>query len=243
MSIIKKSSAALAVAATMTMGLTACGKDAPPAKDAWNKAQDKLGTYKSMAVSADGTDDKNKKTAMTINGTVDGKSTDMTMKGDTGSAEIRVIGDKTYMKGDKGFWSSTSGGTDATAEKMVDKWVEMPSSQSKTTDSPFKEMIKEFQDDNSDFNKKMLSDKATVESDSVNGKGAWKITSEDKKSIAWVSDDDKFDLLKIQGDNVSKSTSGSSGKLSQVTINNHDQEVKVEKPADAKSLTDLMLGG
>lgn len=44
---LRSTAAAVAIAATATMGLAACGgEEAPKAKDAWNASQESAGKYK-----------------------------------------------------------------------------------------------------------------------------------------------------------------------------------------------------
>lgn len=259
MTTFRTTAAAIALAATATMGMTACGgsdspkakesskasetskaQPAPKAKDAFNKAQDAVAKYKSMEISASGKS-AGKPANLSAKGELDGdpQSFDATMEG--GKIQAVVTGGKNYVKGDSAYWKQVMGseGSPQMASKMADKWLESPE---KTTskDNILKELVDELKDDNSASNKKLLSDKATVTEESVNGKNAWKITSEDKKTMAWVSQEASGDLLKIEGwEGKSSSTKDA---LTGMTFPSHDKDYGIKAPAGAKSVTDLMKG-
>lgn len=245
--------AAVAVAGALTLGMSGCsmfGKDAPKAADAWNKTQDRFGQYKSLKMTAKGTQDGKAITAEAF-GDVEGKSSQMDISMDGAKATLLTAGGKHYMKGDKAYYdklvkegssSSSSDTMSSMYDKMADKWIETGKASSDS--SFFKDMKKDIQDDSDEVNKKLLSDKATVEEDSVDGKDAWKITSEDKKAIAWVSADDKYDLLKLSGVDFSSSsgTDSSKSKLNEATFSDVDKDFGIKAPSDAKSMTDLIFG-
>lgn len=240
---LRTTAIALVLAATTAAGVTGCSgsdKKAPTAKDAWNTAQDTLGTYKSLKMTAKGTDD-GKPLEMSVEGTVDGKTQHITGKQGSGSFEMITVGGKTYMKANSAYYDQSSGTSSTDTDKamgkaMADKWVEIPSSTTSEL-ALTQSFIKDMRDDSDDDSKKLLSDKATVTDDSVDGKDAWKITSEDKKLSVWVSQDDKRDLLKASGMEGSKKDS-----MSEVTFGDANKSFDIKAPSGAKSITDLMGG-
>ena len=243
-SMIRRSSALATTALALTVGLTACGQSAPAAKEAWNKAQDRVGTYKSLTISGKGKD-KGKPVDLAVEGTTDDKKLSMkgTMNG--GHVEILKLDNTMYMKADEAYLKSSGSGdgsiNQSTIDKMKDTWIEMPSSTMSSQDKVLRDFVEQTRDDNRPGNKTLLSDKATVTEDKVNGKDAWKIVGEDKKTTVWVSADDKFDFLKARNYNTETKVS-SSEELTEYTVSNPNKEFSTGAPQGAKSLMDLMLG-
>ena len=181
---LRTSALALVLAAGTAAGVTGCSsKEAPKAKDAWNKAQDTAGAYKSLELKGEGTSD-GKPATMTAKGDVKGGKLEMSGKIGDGTMDLITVDSKNYMKANKAFFTQTSSGSPAASntDKIADKWLEMPADGSSNTG--FKELIDNIKNDSSEPNKKLLSDKATVSEDKVDGKDAWKIQSEDKKVTA-----------------------------------------------------------
>lgn len=241
---IRTTTAAVAIAATATMGLAACGEEAPKAKDAWNASQETAGKYKSMEVKASGKS-KGKPANVDIKGDVDGDPQTFGGEMEGGKMEAVIVGSKAYIKGDSAYWKSLSGGsstTSAMTSMMADKWVESPNNDSGSANDTLKDLVKELKDDSNESNKKLLSDKATVTEDKVDGKDAWKIESEDKKVKAWVSKEDSRDVLKVEGWQGKNSTSSSNDEMTTVTFLSHDKDYGIKAPSGAKKMTDLMKG-
>lgn len=243
---LRTSAIVLVLAAGTAAGVTGCSsKEAPKAKAAWNKAQDTAGAYKSLELKGEGTSD-GKPATMTAKGDVNGGKLEMSGKIGDGTMDLITVDSKNYMKANKAFFTQTSSGSPAASntDKIADKWLEMPADGSSNTG--FKKLIDNIKNDSSEPNKKLLSDKATVSEDKVDGKDAWKIQSEDKKVTAWVSQEDRRDILKTEGfDSASvASTSGSSAKsdesMKTVTFLSHDKDYGIKAPSGATSITDAM---
>lgn len=81
---------------------------------------------------------------------------------------------------------------------------------------------------------------ATVEHSDLNGKGAWKITAEGKRTTVWTSDDGKWDLLKVQG--VKMTQKVGSEDLSTFEFSGPNAPVTVTKPTGVVKMSDLMVG-
>ena len=242
---LRSTAAAVAIAATATMGLAACGgEEAPKAKDAWNASQETVGKYKSMEIKGSGKS-SGKPANVNVKGDVDGDPQTFGGELEGGKMEAVLVGNKAYIKGDSTYWKSLSGGSSATsamASMMADKWVESPNNDSGSADDTLKSLVKELKDDNNESNKKLLSDKATVTEDKVDGKDAWKIESEDKKVKAWVSKEDTRDVLKVEGWEAKNSSSSSNDQMTTVTFVSHDKDYGIKAPSGAKKMTDLMKG-
>lgn len=241
----RKACAVATAALGLSFGLSACGDDAPAAKDAWNKTQDRVGTYKTVKISANGTTD-GKKISAKVFGEVNGKSNQMDIAQDGAKASLLTVNGKQYMKADKAYYNSLSKGSAGSSgassmySKLADKWIETGKA---SGDSFFTDMKKDIQDDSNATVKKFLSDKATVTEDKVDGKDAWKITSEDKKATAWVSKDDNYDLLKLSGAEFnSKQTGSDKSKLDEVKFSDYNKDFNIKAPSDAKSMTELLMG-
>ena len=241
----RTSAIALALAAGTAVGATACSsKEAPKAKDAWNKAQDTAGTYKSLELKGEGTSG-GKPALMTAKGDVNGGKLELSGKIGDGTMDLITVDSKNYMKANKAFFtqSSSSSSSASNTDKMADKWLEMPADAQSNTG--FKELIDSLKNDSSEPNKKLLSDKATVSEDKVDGKDAWKIQSEDKAVNAWVSQDESRDILKTEGfDSAVSSAKDSSAKsdetMKTVTFLSHDRDYGIKAPSGATSITDAM---
>lgn len=179
---------------------------------------------------------------ISVKGDVDGEPQTIGGTMDGGKMEGVLVGGKTYIKADEAYWKSldSSGSSASMAAKAADKWLEIPQSSSTKSSDTLKDLVDEIKDDSADSNKKLLSDKATVTSDSVDGKDAWKIESEDKKARAWVSQEDSGDLLKLEGWQ-GKSSSGSEA-LSTINFLSHDQNYGIKAPSGAKGMTDILKG-
>ena len=160
---------------------------------------------------------------------------------DTGAV---IEGSKSYIKADSAYWKSAmgnSGASSAMTSMMADKWVESPESNSEDASDTLKDLVKELKDDNNESNKKLLSDKATVTEEKVDGKDAWKIESEDKKVKAWVSKEDSRDVLKVEGWEA-KTSSSSNDEMTTVNFLSHDKDYGIKAPSGAKKMTDLIKG-
>lgn len=241
---LRSTAAAVAIAATATMGLAACGgEEAPKAKDAWNASQESAGKYKSMEVKASGKSN-GKPASFTIKGDVDGDPQTLSGEMEGGKMEAVIVGSKSYIKADSAYWKSAmgnSGASSAMTSMMADKWVESPESNSEDASDTLKDLVKELKDDNNASNKKLLSDKATVTEEKVDGKDAWKIESEDKKVKAWVSKEDSRDVLKVEGWEA-KTSSSSNDEMTTVNFLSHDKDYGIKAPSGAKKMTDLIKG-
>lgn len=240
---LRSTAAAVAIAATATMGLAACGQEAPKAKDAWNKAQDTAGAYKSMEVKASGKS-KGKPANFAIKGDVDGDPQSLSGEMEGGKMDAVMVGDKAYIKADSAYWKTAMGSsatTSAMTSLMADKWIESPQSGSSSSNDTLKDLVKELKDDNNASNKKLLSDKATVTDEKVDGRDAWKIESEDKKVKAWVSKEDSRDVLKVEGWEA-KTSSSSNDEMTTVNFLSHDKDYGIKAPSGAKKMTDLIKG-
>lgn len=98
------------------------------ARAAYNSAQN----AKLHADMADGT----KKEVVDIQGDVDGANQDLTIATeDEGTATVRTVDPKNYIKGNKIFWTKGSGAPEATAALLADKWVSAPASTAKSLTS------------------------------------------------------------------------------------------------------------
>ena len=236
-----RATATIALALASALGLSGCGllgKEAPKAADAWNKSQDAMGKYKSMNIHAEGVDNS-KPIALDLDGTVDGKQAKAKVKQGAEVAEYILTNDKTYMKANDKMLASQFG-TSSVTSKMADKWVEVPkSASSANTNDVLKDLVKGYQDDSSDFSKKMSSAKATVTEDKVNGQDAWKIVSEDKKATVWLAQNETYDLLKAEGEKVGGSNTS---KMNKLELRDHDKPVNAQAPAGAKDLAELAFG-
>lgn len=247
MSTLRTTAATLALAVGATAGLAACSsdekkKEAPKAKDAWNASQDTLGKYKTLEMHLT-QKSGSKSVDVTEKGNVTGPPFSLTLNSDGMKAESIGIGKRTYVKGNSAYWTNAmqqqSGATSPT--KVADKWVYADSETAPTGDFP--SLIKGLRDDSDDTSKKLLSDKATVTEDKAEGKDAWKITSEDKKTTAWVSQDDARDLIKLVSARTSTASasptatgsSSAAGEAMTATyvISSHDKDYGVKAPSGA----------
>lgn len=202
----------------------------PAAKDVWNKTQDTLGTYKSLDLKFDG--EFNKMTDMDVKGDVDGEPQQIT--GTTQGSKIGYLstGGKTYIKADSAFWTKEGHLPASMTSQVADKWFVSPSSGS-SMKGVLSGMIASLRNDTE--SKDLLDGKATITSDTLDGKDVWKLTGSDKKASAWVSKDERHDLLKVEGPN----TMGPAGTRMSMTIVSHDKDYGLTAPADAKSMQDL----
>lgn len=237
----RRSAVAAALAISAAVGVSACSgsddKPAPKAKDAWSKAQDTAGTYKSMEIKGEGKDD-GKPTTMTMKGAVSGDPIQIDGEADGAQVHLVSVGKKNYIKADAAFWSKSSGMPKDMASKFADKWVVEPKKDSaNSTNKGFADAVKEIRDDSSTANKKLLSDKAVVTADKVGDQDAWKITSEDKKVTVWLAQNDSYDILKSVG-----LSNESADDMHTTTYISHDKDYGIKTPGGAKSAEELAKG-
>lgn len=239
MTTLRTTATAVAFTAALAAGLTACGGDdkkAPSAKDAWSKAQDTAGTYKSLEVKATGKTD-GKDSNMTVKGAVDDSKTQL--DGTMGGPKVSIItlDKKSWIKADEAYWKQTMGSTNAAmASKAANIWLEVPESTSSSDSDTLSSLVKELRDDSKDTNKRLLSDKSTVSEDTVDGTQAWKITTEDEKTHAWVSQDDAHDVLKLDG---AAEKGKENDAMNAMTFVSHDKDYGIKAPSSAKSVMDV----
>ena len=213
-------------------------KKAPTAEEAWSKAQDRLGTYTSLTMDASGKNE-GKLLHMTVRGAVDGKTQQVTAEQGAARFELITVGGKSYMKANDAYLATAGGTTPDATDKAMQKamkgrWVQMPAGSRSEEDTAFAGgMIKDMRDDSDEDSKKLLSKDATVTADEVNGKEAWKISSKDKSLNAWVSADDKYDVLKVTG-------AGGKDAMSTMIFSDPNAKVDITKPAGAKNLAELI---
>ena len=255
---------ALAAIASLSLGITGCssadkGKETvtkaadgqqqtqttkqepPKASEVWSKTQDRLKSYTSLTMTMAGTS-AGKKMQVDVSGDTAGTKQRMDVDQDGAKSTVLTVDNKKYVKSNKKLIEETAKGqgsaNSAMVSKMADKWLET----GPATPSDF--VLKKLQDDLTDpqdkDTKKLSANTAKVTSDTVNGKDAWKITSDQKKAIAWVSADGKYDLLKLSGSRLSESGGSSKDKIDEVTFSDYNKNFDIKKPADAKRPEDLM---
>lgn len=194
----------------------------PDAKTLVHEARAAYGSAKSAKLHADMTD-TGQKEVIDIHGAIDGTNQEVTIAtADEGTATIRTITrTSNFIKGDKTFWTKSSGAPAATAGLLADKWVVAPPSTSKGLDEL---SIKAILD--SVMGPKTVSDAklatAKTAKSTVDGKDVYVITTTKGNTIT-ISADKKY-VLEV---NSEKGTSSSKGKM---TLDGWDAQPKVDTP-------------
>lgn len=203
---------------------SAAGSDkagAPDAKTLVHQARAAYGSAKSAKLHADMTDDGQKE-VIDIHGTVDGSNQEVTIAtADEGTATIRTVATKNYIKGDKTFWTKSSGAPETTASLLADKWVAAPASTAKSLNElSIKAILDSVMGPTTVSDAKLETAKASKST--VDGQDVYVITTAKGNTITLSAD--KKDVLEV---NSEKGTASSKGKM---TLSGWDAQPKVDAP-------------
>lgn len=195
---------------------------APDAKTLVHEARTAYGSAKSAKLHADMTDNGQKE-VIDIRGAVDGSNQEVTIATPKeGTATIRTITrTKNFIKGDKTFWTKSSGAPEATASLLADKWVTAPASTAKSLGELSIKAILDSVMGPATVSDSKLETAKTAKS-TVDGKDVYVITTTKGNTIT-ISADKKY-VLEV---NSEKGTSSSKGKM---TLSGWDAQPKVEAP-------------
>lgn len=194
---------------------------APDAKTLVHQARAAYGSAKSAKLHADMTDDGEKE-VIDIHGTVDGSNQEVTIAtADEGTATIRTVATKNYIKGDKTFWTKSSGAPETTASLLADKWVAAPASTAKSLNElSIKAILDSVMGPTTVSDAKLETAKAAKST--VDGQDVYVITTAKGNTITLSAD--KKDVLEV---NSEKGTASSKGKM---TLSGWDAQPKVDAP-------------
>ncbi|WP_265442926.1 hypothetical protein [Flexivirga meconopsidis] len=133
-----------------------------------------------------------------LKGTMDGTNQELTVTyPDEGTATIRTVDDKRYMKGDSTFWRMAAGVGPATATQIADKWVVTPP---QTAQRMSKLTLRSFIDEL--IGPQTISDsdleQATTSRASKSGTPVWLVDSGEGDTLK-VSADSSHNLLEAAG--------------------------------------------
>lgn len=193
-----------ATSSTSTLSSAPANGSTPSAQEIWNKAQDRIGTYRSLKLeAADRMTDPG--ATGTITGDVDTDPSEiMYSSSETGAFTIRHIGDAIYLKGDRTYWEMIAEDGDGPSEdeisRLIGTWVKMPASAMDAEDLDdlaVKDVLEELRDDSDPKWRTLAASGATVTRETVQGHPAYRITGANMTTAVWVSDDGRYDLLQL----------------------------------------------
>lgn len=179
---------------------------------------------KSARMHADVTDSSDHE-IVDIRGTMNGSNQDATVSTNDGSATIRTVGGKYYIKGDKSFWKSAANAPERSAALLADKWVKAPASMAAgLQDLTIKSFLEETIGPDSVSDAELA--KATTSKTTYGGKPAYVVRSGDSKDTITIAADSKL-ILEVNGEQ------GSSTSKGKVTLTGWDQQSPLSAPPGA----------
>lgn len=200
----------------------------PDAKTLVHQARAAYGSAKSAKLHADMTD-SGQHEVIDIHGAIDGSNQEVTIATPKeGTATIRTVATgKNYIKGDKTFWTKSSGAPETTANLLADKWVAAPPSAAKSLGAlSIKAVLNSVMGPESVSDAKLAT--ARTAKSTVDGKDVYVITTTKGNTIT-ISADKKY-VLEVnskQGAASSKGKMTLSGWGAQPTIDAPPNPVKV----------------
>ncbi|MFC7490787.1 MULTISPECIES: hypothetical protein [unclassified Knoellia] len=210
-------------ASSLCVSLTACGGDsdtatevkpstsasasasakptkakAPAAGALYKQVRDAALSAKSAHVKGSFTED-GEKTSIDLSGTTDGKNQEASVTiGADGTATVRTVAGKYWVKGDSTFWTKSTGDA-AAADAIGAKWIELPPEEAKgMADTTVSTLLKELFED-SDLGK-LEAVLTSVKESTLDGAKVYVVTDKvaDNGSLV-TSADGKNRLLKLTG--------------------------------------------
>lgn len=194
----------------------------PDAKTLVHEARTAYGSAKSSKLHADMTDNGQNE-VIDIHGAVDGSNQEVTIATPKeGTATIRTVSTAdNYIKGDKTFWTKSSGAPESTANLLADKWVAAPPSTAKSLgELSIKAILDSVMGPAAVSDTKLETAKSSKST--VDGKDVYVITTSKGNTIT-LSADKKY-VLEV---NSEKGTATSKGKM---TLSGWDAQPKVAAP-------------
>lgn len=206
----------------------------PTAKEAFSKTQDRIAQYTSLTYKGKGTIDKVPATT-TVSGDLDGEPMRAVITTPTeGVLELRRLSSDMYIHGDEKYWTKVIQATKRKADPntLSKKWFESDASKfdkKDLNDLQIDDLLDHVTDDNRDQSRSLLSDRATITKEKLNGKDAYKIVGDDHKTTVWTTTDGKYDLLKLSG-------LPSTVNYSEITFSDWNKSFHIAAPSGAEDL-------
>lgn len=217
-----RSSASSAASDPSSPSASSARAGAPDAKTLMHEARSAYGAAKSATLHADLTD-SGQQEVIDIHGAVDGSNQEVTIATPAdGTATIRTVATgKNYIKGDKTFWTKSSGAPETTADRLADKWVVAPASTAKSLSAlSIKAVLNSVMGPESISDAKLAT--AETAKSTTGGKDVYVITTTKGNTIT-ISADKKY-VLEVNGE---QGTSSSKGKM---TISGWDAQPTIDAP-------------
>lgn len=215
-------SSSSSTAAPLTSSGSATDSSAiPDAKTLVHEARTASDAAKSSSLHADMTDSGDHE-IIDLNGTLDGSNQDATMKTTEGSVAIRTVDSKTYVNGDKKFWTTAAQAPAAAASMIAGKWVIAPPSFAATTkDLTIHSFLSQTLGPSSISDAELAT--ATVTRTTYQGQAAFVVTSAKTKNTITIAADTKY-FLEINGE------PGKANSPGKVTLSGWNHQPRVEAP-------------